>query len=166
MVRCSIGRREATTGVPGSRAIRSKPSTRPSSSLASSCTSPSPGGISSGTTVRTRMLLVASAGGRRARGRGSRALFRVTPYRPPAPDDSGDRPTRASPPWDPKRRPNTVVVWTRSKGNSYPQALCKPFGDGVAYVLALPRHDEITGLSLTISPVRLWHLARVRVQGI
>jgi len=58
-------------------------------------------------------------GGRRARGRGSRALFRVTPYRPPAPDDSGNRPTRASPPWDPKRRPNTVVVWTRSKGNSY-----------------------------------------------
>ena len=42
-----------------------------------------------------------------------------TPCRLPAPADSVDGPTRASPPCDPKRRPNTVVVWTRSKGNSY-----------------------------------------------
>ncbi len=50
----------------------------------------------------------ARGGGNGTGDRGSRALFRVTRYRPPAPDDSEDRPTRASPLWDPKRRPNTV----------------------------------------------------------
>jgi hypothetical protein len=58
--RCSISRREVTTAAPGSLAIRPRPSARPSFWPGSSCTSQSRGVISSGTTVRTRMLCGAS----------------------------------------------------------------------------------------------------------
>ena len=36
------------------------------------------------------------------------------------PDPSLDGSTRASPPWDPKRLPNTVLAWSGTKGTSYP----------------------------------------------
>ena len=62
----------------------------------------------------------APGGGGETCDRPSRALCRVMPYRPRPPADSRDRLTHTSLHWDPKRLPNTVLAWSRTKGTSCP----------------------------------------------
>ena len=81
------------------------------------------------------------------RGRGSRALCRDEAQRLAASDDSGDRSTRASPPWGPKRRPNIVLAWNRTKGISYPQQIQELFvsadGDSIIALSYRRNHGNL-----------------------